>query len=140
MELKDINITVDDPNKEYWIGNSSFSSSYKWDNFFTDGRVKIIKDEGIDGDQENLVKVDKATYVAIETIAVSHKEDGTKESNRIYKLIGNDPAKTIEELGIDNIFSDENSKHEALSTSCIYSKMESPDSLDPSFLPRSWMK
>ena len=98
MELKDVELKVEDPNQEYWIGQSALSPGNEWDNLYTDGTVQIIGDEGVYSNQSNLVKVDNATYVAIESFHDPKELVPSKMEDHSYRLISSDPAETIEKV------------------------------------------
>lgn len=138
MELKDVEIKVENPNQEYWIGVSCYSGGNGWDNFYTDGTVEIIADEDVYASQSNLVKVENATYVAIESLYDAEETDMHKMRNRAFKIIGSDPAETIKQVGLENIFNPAGSQSEDLTTSCVYSKQGKPKAKDNSMLPRTW--
>ena len=137
MELKDVEMKVEDPNQEYWIGLSTYSSGFGWENFYTDGSVRILADEGVYSGQSNLVKVEDATYVAFESFFDLNETDRSKMKEHGYTLIGNDPAETVKQIGLDKIFCPEGAE-ESLTTSCIYAKKGIPHVADPGMLPRRW--
>jgi hypothetical protein len=138
MELKDVELKVENPNQEYWIGQSALSPGNEWDNLYTDGTVQIIGDEGVYSNQSNLVKVDNATYVAIESFHDSKELVASKMEDHSYRLISSDPAETIEKVGLENIFSKTGVKTEDLSTSCIYAKQGPLRVKDTDMLPKTW--
>ena len=122
MELKDVNCTVDDPNKKYWIGHTVYAMGYGWENFYTDGAVRIIADENVYSQQSNLVEVTDATYVAREIISDMEETEISKMKTHNYTIIGTDPAETIKTNGLENIFSSTNSVSTKLTTSQIHSQ------------------
>lgn len=138
MELKDVEIKVENPNQEYWIGVSCNAGGNGWDNFYTDGTVEIIGDEDVYASQSNLVKVENATYVAIESLSDAKETDRRKMKDRTFKIIGSDPAETIKQVGLENIFNPAGSQSEDLTTSCVYSKQGKPKARDLDMLPRTW--
>lgn len=137
MELKDINCTVDDPNKTYWIGHSVYAMGYGWENFYTDGAVRIIEDENVYSQQSNLVEVTGATYVAREIISDMEETEISKMKTHNFTIIGSDPAETIKTKGLENIFSSTNGAFTKLTTSQIHSQ-KTLSIKNAQMLPRHW--
>ena len=137
MELEDINFIKDNPNKSYWIGYTIYAMGYGWENFYTDGAVRIIEDENVYSQQSNLVEVTEATYVAREIISDMEETEISKMKTHNYTIIGTDPAETIKTNGLENIFSSTNGVSTKLTTSQIHSQ-EKVLAKDYKMLPSQW--
>ena len=138
MELKDVKIEVKNPNDEYCVGISKYETENGWENFYTDGRVRVLRDEGVYSDQSYMVRVEGATYVARQIGYDPNETDVNKMKYQNYRIIGSDPAATIEQIGLDNIFSSAGSSSVSLTTANIYSKKKEIGLDKPNMLPGMW--
>ncbi len=126
MELKDVNLVVEDPNKDYFVGLSSYSMGFGFENFYTDGFVRLVDEEPTYGLHGSIIRVEDATYVARAKHFDMYKRDINEMNNHSFSIISADPAEVIEKEGLDKIFNSNYGYPSHLSTATVYSK-KTPD-------------
>lgn len=97
IELRDVKLTVDNPNKDYVVGGSSNDLVCFYEDFFTDGDFSLNGTDTIFIPYSTFVSVENASYVA----TIKRYSD---EENCSYEIVAADPAKVVEENGLSKIF------------------------------------
>lgn len=122
MEIKDVKLIVNDPNKDYFVGLSAYSMGYGMDNVYTDGSVHLLNEEEVDSPHACVISVHNATYVAIESFFDMNEHELSKMKNHTYSITSSDPVAVIEENGLESIFNSGVRRPTHLSSANIYSK------------------
>ena len=122
MEIKDVKLVVENPNKDYFVGLSTYSMGYGYEYIYTDGYVRLVDEEQVYGLHASVIRVEDATYVARESHFDMYKKDVNEMSDHSFSIISADPVEVVEKEGLDKIFNSNYGYSSHLSTASVYSR------------------